>query len=205
MSFNPAQARHFVDLIQQRAERHPERLALHCIADGDGAVTDYSFADLDIRARAVAGCLQSRCIPGDRALILLNTGIDYVSAFFGCLYAGVIAVPAYPPESQMPQHLTRVESIMRDARPRVVLSAAALHARLAPALAGLMSGGEPVAAIAVDTIEAGLAAHWRMPTLAADSLALLQYTSGSTASPKGVMVGHDNLLANQRAIKHGFG
>ncbi|WP_033411696.1 condensation domain-containing protein, partial [Methylosarcina fibrata] len=204
MTFNPAHSQNFVDLLVRRAERHPERIALHCIADGDGAVLSYGFADLDRRARAVAAHLQTVCAPGDRALILLHSGIDYVAAFFGCLYAGVIAVPAYPPESQAPQHLKRVASILHDAQPKLVLSHTALLDSVNAALATRCVSQRP-AAIAVDQIDNAEAAAWRMPVIARDALAFLQYTSGSTASPKGVMVGHDNLLANQRAIKHGFG
>ncbi|MGY6278213.1 AMP-binding protein, partial [Methylomonas sp. MgM2] len=204
MIINPAHAQNFVDLLVRRTEMHPERIALHCIADGAGEVSSYSFADLDRRARAVAAHLQTVCAPGDRALILLHSGIDYVGAFFGCLYAGVIAVPAYPPESQAPQNLKRVASILRDAQPKRVLSHTALLDGVNAALETLCVSERPLA-LAVDRIDSAEADTWRTPVIARDTLAFLQYTSGSTANPKGVMVGHDNLLANQRAIKHGFG
>ncbi|MBL1265170.1 AMP-binding protein, partial [Methylomicrobium sp. RS1] len=204
MTFNPAHANHFVDLLLQRAEQHPERTALHCIADTADGAGSYSFADLDGRARAIAALLQQTVVPGERALIVLHTGIDYVSAFFGCLYAGVIAVPAYPPESQAPHHLKRVASILADAKPAAILTAGPLLNTLNQALESIASA-ERQLVIAVDTVEAGLASAWRMPNIAKDAIAFLQYTSGSTAHPKGVIVGHDNLLANQRAIKHGFG
>ncbi|MBN3815030.1 AMP-binding protein, partial [Paraburkholderia sp. Ac-20347] len=129
--------------------------------------------------------------------------LDYVSAFFGCLYAGVVAVPVYPPESKREQHLARLRGIARDAGVRYVLTTAALHERHADAWAMLAPGADVVA---VDTLDArdtpsGAPLH----PVRADDLAFLQYTSGSTGSPKGVMVSHGNLLANEIAIQAGLG
>ncbi|MDO9103968.1 MAG: AMP-binding protein, partial [Methylovulum sp.] len=203
MTFNPAQANHFVELLTQRAAIHPQRTALHCLGDAPSDNGSYSFAELDSRARAMAAQLQQTASNGDRALILLHSSIDYVSAFFGCLYAGVIAVPAYPPESMTAQHIKRVASILDNAKPTVILTHSSLVESITRTLAA-MPGIQSPQILVVDSVDVRLADDWRMPIIANDGIAFLQYTSGSTATPKGVKVGHDNLLANQRAIKQGF-
>ncbi|BBL77217.1 hypothetical protein MishRS11D_43150 (plasmid) [Methylomagnum ishizawai] len=198
----PSHANHFVELLRWRADAHPERTALYCL-DGDGAALQHRYADLDLRARAVAARLQAAVAPGERAVILLPSGAGYVEAFLGCLYAGVIAVPAYPPESPRPQHVRRLAAILADARPRVVLTAAALLDTLRPALADAAAGDAPEF-IAVDAIASEWAGAWRDFAPRPEAIAFLQYTSGSTATPKGVMVGHANLMANEQAIQRRF-
>ncbi|SMF97469.1 non-ribosomal peptide synthase domain TIGR01720/amino acid adenylation domain-containing protein [Methylomagnum ishizawai] len=198
----PSHANHFVELLRWRAESHPERTALYCL-DGDGAALQHRYADLDLRARAVAARLQAIAAPGERAVILLPSGAGYVEAFLGCLYAGVIAVPAYPPESLRPQPVRRLAAILADARPRVVLTATALLDTLRPALADAAAGAAPEF-IAVDAIADELAEAWRDFAPRPETIAFLQYTSGSTATPKGVMVAHANLMANEQAIQRRF-
>ncbi|MBH3428630.1 non-ribosomal peptide synthetase [Pseudomonas alkylphenolica] len=192
-----------VQALVQRAAHSPDRVALRFLADDplDEAVLTYQ--DLDTRARAIAAALQARTQVGDRAILLFQSGPDYVAAFFACLYAGVIAVPAYPPESSRRHHQERLLSIIDDAEPRLLLTTGALRASL-QALEVLAEDGAP-ALLAVDELEASLAAAWRMPALQADDIAFLQYTSGSTALPKGVQVSHGNLVANEVLIRHGFG
>jgi amino acid adenylation domain-containing protein/non-ribosomal peptide synthase protein (TIGR01720 family) len=200
---NPATENTFVELLTKRADIHPDRIALRFLGD-DIAPVCRSYADLDLRARAVAARLQASLACGERAIILLPSGAEYVDAFLGCLYAAVVAVPAFPPESARPQHLNRLFSIVRDSAPRVVLTQQSLVALVSAALAELAPDAVPEI-IAVDGIDSSVASSWRMPALKTGALAFLQYTSGSTAAPKGVMVGHDNLMANERAIQRSFG
>ncbi len=146
--------------------------------------------------------LASLGLAGERALLVYSPGLEFVSAFFGCLYAGVIAVPAHPPRPNRPA--TRLGAIAADARPRAVLTSARLlpeSARWASEVSGL----EALDRVATDAIEDGLAADWRHPGVSATDLAFLQYTSGSTATPKGVMVSHANLVANSAQIRSCFG
>ncbi|WJM95380.1 non-ribosomal peptide synthase/polyketide synthase [Pseudomonas defluvii] len=194
----------FVERLQYLAERQPTRTALRWLVDGDETSQTCSFAQLDVRARTVGAALQGSAGAGERAVLLFPSGLDYVGAFFGCLYAGCVAVPAYPPESLKPQHLERLLAIIGDAEPRFILTDSALLPGLQalqrdlPALAG-------IELMAVDVLASALASLWQPPCIDPDGLAFLQYTSGSTSTPKGVMVGHDNLIANAWAIRSGFG
>ena len=145
--------------------------------------------------------LQEQGATGERVLVLLPSSLEYVAAFFGCLYAGAVAIPAYPPRRN--QHLDRIESIVADARPVIALVTAASVGpltRLAadvPTFAGLRW-------LAVDEIPDDAASDWKQPVVRADTLAFLQYTSGSTRSPRGVMISHRNMLHNSSIIARTF-
>jgi acyl-CoA synthetase (AMP-forming)/AMP-acid ligase II len=189
--------RTLVDLVRQRADQFGDRTAYTFLADGEREDARLSYAELDTRARAIAVMLRDCGVArGERALLIYPPGLDFIPAFFGCLYAGVIAVPSYPPQpAQLSRTLPRLLGILADAEPSIVLStsgierAAAALRRQAPALGNTTW-------LATDTLEAFEAGEWREPTIDRDQLAFLQYTSGSTAAPKGVMVSHANLLHN---------
>ncbi|HEY2157836.1 MAG TPA: fatty acyl-AMP ligase, partial [Isosphaeraceae bacterium] len=171
-------------------------------ADGDGPADAISYGALDLRARAIAARLTSLGLAGERALLVYSPGLEFVSAFFGCLYAGVIAVPAHPPRPNRPA--ARLGAIAADARPRAVLTSARLlpeSARWAAEVNGL----EALDRVATDAVGDDDAAAWHHPGAGPNDLAFLQYTSGSTASPKGVMVSHANLVANSAQIRSCFG
>ena len=187
----------FVDLLQQRAGLHPDRLAFSFLQDGDSETVRLSYADLDRRARAIAAALQARGLSGQRALLLYNPGLDFVAGFFGCLYADVTAVPAYPPRSA--QLLTRLAAIIRDADVAVALTTEESREGIQTRLQEL-GGPVPQELIATDTLPDEAAADWRPIAIAPEELAFLQYTSGSTGDPKGVMVSHANLIDNSRLI-----
>ncbi|PRD26217.1 UNVERIFIED_CONTAM: lgrB [Trichonephila clavipes] len=193
-----------VQALRRRAEQAPERLALRFLAEDDGEGVLLSYAELDQRARTIAAALQARAGFGERAVLLFPSGPDYVAAFFGCLYAGVIAVPAYPPESARPHHQQRLLSIVADAEPRLILTTADLREPLLQMNAQLSSSSAPQL-LCVDQLDPAGAEAWREPALRPEHIAFLQYTSGSTALPKGVQVSHGNLVANEMLIRRGFG
>ena len=192
-----------VDLLRQRAEEGPERMAYRFLADGEVEEDALTYGELDRRARALGAFLQESGATGERALLLYPPGLEFVTAFLGCLYGGVVAVPAYPPRTHRPD--ARLQAIAADARPLLALTTPALRDRAAgfathnPALAG-------VRWVATAELDHGLAEKWRPAAdLGPDSLAFLQYTSGSTATPKGVMVRHGNLMHNEGMIQAAFG
>ncbi|WP_443696161.1 condensation domain-containing protein, partial [Pseudomonas sp.] len=184
--------------LQRRAAQTPDQIALRFLAESAEHSEVLSYRDLDLRARTVAAALQANADLGDRAVLLFPSGADYVAAFFGCLYAGVIAVPAYPPESSRRHHQARLLSIIADAEPRLLLTIASLGDGLAQ-----IENAPPV--LTVDTLDSALAERWVAADVQPDDIAFLQYTSGSTALPKGVQVSHGNLVANEVLIRRGFG
>ncbi len=175
-----------VQALRRWAAVYPDRVAYRFLEDGEEEGAALTYAELDRRARALAAFLRREGGAGERALLLFPPGLDFVVSFLGCLYAGTVAVPAYPPRANRPD--SRLQAIARDARPRFALTTPALHAR-----AALLTGKNPELAgvcwIDVEEIDPTLAESWEPgPELTAEGLAFLQYTSGSTATPKGVVV-----------------
>ena len=187
------------DLLRLRALHQPDRRAYTFLSDGETKEVHLTYGELDLQARAVAARLQALASPGERALLLYPPGLQYAAAFFGCLYAGIVAVPVYPPRPNRPD--PRFLAILSDARARVVLTTSAIL----PNAERLLQGDAPVLWLATDGLNGDSAARWRDPGVGPDDLAFLQYTSGSTSSPKGVRVAHGNLLHNEALIGRAFG
>lgn len=183
-----------VAVLSAMAHTQPDATAYTFLHDGQTPGEPLTYGELDRQARAIAAHLQDRGATGERVLLLFPTGPEYVAAFFGCLYAGAIALP-----TQLPMKLRnwgRVQSIVADARPKLALATAETLAQLqaAPPTPGLE--WEPS-----DTWAQSGEDSWHLPELGPGTLAFLQYTSGSTSLPKGVMVSHGNLLHNLEMIK----
>nr|APD71901.1 non-ribosomal peptide synthetase 2 [Streptomyces sp.] len=187
--------RSLVDLLRSRAAEQPDRRAFVFLGSDGEEESHLTYAQLDHRARLVAVTLRERSEPGDRVLILHPPGEAYLTSFFGCLYAGVIAVPAYPPQ---PRNLARLRAVVADSSPVAALTGDRLMASVerrfpdAPELRAVT--WLPTGALNGDP------GRWTDPRAGSGSLAFLQYTSGSTAAPKGVMVTHGNLLQNSAQI-----
>jgi amino acid adenylation domain-containing protein len=191
-----------VELLRARATQKPEHRVYTFLADGEHVTACLTFAELDCRARAVAALLQREGLSGERALLLFPSGLDFIVALFGCFYAGTLAVPAYPPRSA--HAFGKVQAILSDARARAILADSSSLLRARRWLEQSQTCGH-VRLLATDDLKADQAAQWREPTVGADTPALLQYTSGSTAAPKGVVVSHGNLLHNEKLIRAAFG
>lgn len=182
--------------LEEQVARRPSQLACRFLRD-DGSSAEWTYADLRRRWAAVGAALAERCRPGDRALLLLPQSLNFAAAFFGCLASGVIAVPAYPPRPRRPS--PRLERIIADCGVSLVITdratRAVLDAGLAhwPQLAAL-----PM--LVVDDVPDSSADGFRYRDGAAGAPAFLQYTSGSTGDPKGVMVTDRNLVENVRMI-----
>ncbi len=191
---------HFTDLLHHKATEQAEKVLFRFLADGENESESLTYQELDYRARKIAAYLQSLGCKKERVLLIYQPSLDYIAAFFGCLYAGVIAVPAYPP--RINRSLDRLQSIVDDAQATIALTTSILLESIKGRI--LLSGEKVIHCIATDTLEAGIAQDWQCPDINTGDLAFLQYTSGSTGIPKGVMVSHGNLLHNSHLINLAF-
>jgi amino acid adenylation domain-containing protein len=186
-----------VGLLRSQAEQFPNKTALRFLGDRDDEAVCLTFAEVERSARTVAAQLQAVGAAGERALVLHPPGLPYISALLGCFYAGVIAVPAYPPRFN--RSMGRLRDIVIDARARFALTTNAAIDKIER-----FTDAEPILSaltwIATDMLDESLAQTWTAPTLDASSIAFLQYTSGSTSAPKGVVLSHGNLVANIEGI-----
>jgi 8-amino-7-oxononanoate synthase len=189
-----------VELLRLRAELSADRVVYRFLPGDQKPEQGITYDALDRRARSLAVRIRETASPGSRALLLVPPGLDYVAAYFGCLYAGVIAVPAYPPNPRRPD--PRIPSIARDCEPEVALTSATLLSRLDQ----WRGGDEQLAALRWIAADESLdcASDWRDPAVSAEDIAMLQYTSGSTSAPKGVILSHRNLLHNLSLIRAAF-
>ncbi|MGW8781220.1 amino acid adenylation domain-containing protein [Streptomyces sp. NPDC055796] len=191
------------DVLSGTAQERPHATAFRFHSEEPGEPERLDWAGLDARARAVAAHLADLGLAGRSAVLLFPAGLDYVAAFFGCLYAGVVAVPAYPP-SRNARSTERLAAIVRDSGADTALTTAVIRDRLAPRLASA-DGVPPLRLVATDAMSAEDAPAWRAPRIGEDATAFLQYTSGSTSTPRGVVLSHGNLLHNTAMIGRVFG
>ncbi len=189
-----------VEALRAWADRTPDALAFSWLTDGVEDGPRVSYAELDREARAVAVALRDAVEPGDRALLVFAPGLEFVAGFFGCLYAGLVPVPVYPPRlDRLAQGWQALAAVADDCGPRVLLTggSAADHV-----VAG--AGRLSARCVVTDGVDRAAAGRWRETPVEPESVALLQYTSGSTAAPKGVMVTHRSLMHNQAMIRAAF-
>ena len=196
-----------VDLLRYRATHQPEKIAYTFLKEGETLGDSLTYQQLDLQAKAIAAQLQSLLVKDSRVLLLYpyNAGLEFTAAFFGCLYGGIIAVNTNPPRSQ--QSWVSIQQRVIASQASMVLttkdflakfsSQLAKHSQIVPQLAQLTW-------LATDELSNSIASAWREPQLTKNSLAFLQYTSGSTGLPKGVMVTHENLLHNSALIYASF-
>src|SRR5688500_12880049 len=189
-----------VDLLRLRAEASPERVVYRFLPGDNKAEQRITYGQLDQRARSIAARGRETAPKGARALLLIPAGLDYVASYLACLYAGVIAVPAYPPNPR--RFDPRIPSIVADCEPSVALTTSALLARLD----SWRGGDARLGALRWIAADATVEPHREAGRTIGDAdIAMLQYPCGSTASPKGVTLTHRNLLHNLRLIRSAFG
>ncbi len=198
---NIIKANTLIDILQYRATNQRERIAYIFLVDGETETTSLTYWQLQQQSKAIAAALQSHYSPGEVALLLYPPSLEYITAFFGCLMAGIIAIPVYPPRPN--RSIQRLQGIMADTHAKVALTTQSVLANLERSFSHTPEL-ETMNWLATDSLDVDLAEKWQSPNINRDTIAFLQYTSGSTATPKGVMITHHNLLSNLTAIYQYF-
>lgn len=193
------QATTLADILRWRASHQPDQRAYTFLKDGEIEGDSFTYAQLDREARRIATALRKQAEVGDRALLLYQPGLEYIAAFFGCLYAGVIAVPAYPPSSN--RSFLRIQAIAADAQARIALTSSSLLSKTR----STQSLPATFQWMATNVLDEQAEEVGHSDTSTGEVLAFLQYTSGSTGTPKGVMVSHVNLMHNLSMMRERWG
>ncbi|CAH9050249.1 Polyketide synthase PksJ [Pseudoalteromonas holothuriae] len=179
----------------------PDKKAYIYLNDGENEGGSLTYKALYEQAHAMASNIMEQCEPGDRVLLLLPQGLDYIKSFFACTFCGVIAVPAYPPHSAK-HSFERIRAILRDCRPKVIITCPELRDKFSSPIFEPLQQEFDCKIAYVDQLCTDV--ENPLPQVSGDAIAFLQYTSGSTGEPKGVMVTHHNLIENERLIKQAF-
>lgn len=191
-----------VDIARYWCDQQGEEVAYR-FTDGEQADTHFTYLELTRRAQAIAANLQQAGLSGERVLLLYpaDSALEFAAGFFGCLFAGCTAVPAFPPRRN--RNMGRILAITDDAHAAAAMTVADCYDRIG----GMVAEQPSLSAlhwVSTDTVPDALADQWQTTSIASDDLAVLQYTSGSTGTPKGVMLTHENLFRNSEYIAHAF-
>jgi len=198
----PGDAPSIIQVIRSHAVHQPDKTALILLAAGEEETGRLTYGELDRRARSLAGRLQSAGLPGERVLLPMPTCLEYAVGMLGCLYARAIPVPVYPPGNR--RHAERLSGIVADCAARLALTTTAKLDALRARFDQLASESAGFDLWAVDQ-PADDDPAWTEPEFAAADVAYLQYTSGSTAEPRGVMITHGSLMSQVALFSEGFG
>lgn len=191
-----------VDLLSYRAIHQPHQNAYTFLDNRETERGSITYQQLELQAQSIAAYLQLLGVSGERILLLYQPSLEFITAFLGCLYAKVLPIPVDLPRRN--QKMNRLKAITRDAQATAVLTTADTF----DLIKQRSSEEEELAflqCIATDNLSSTLAQSWQPPKITNDTTAFLQYTSGSTGVPKGVMVSHGNLLHNEYIIQNAFG
>ncbi len=197
--------RTLVDYVEENTRTSAGTLAYRYLdysTSRDGEVHELTWEEFGLRTRAIAARLQQVTEPGDRVAVLAPQGLDYVISFFAAMFAGAIAVPLFDPDE--PGHGDRLEAVLGDCKPAAILTATRSAAGVRKLFRHLPAKERP-RIIAVDAIPDDVAETWIKPEVTLDSIAYLQYTSGSTRTPAGVEITHRGVLTNAAQMAEGIG
>jgi acyl-CoA synthetase (AMP-forming)/AMP-acid ligase II len=185
-----------VHALESLSSQIPTDIAYTFLPEGEDEELNITFRELEMRAKAVAARLQELAHQGDRAALVYESSLEYIVALVGCFYAGIVAVPVYPPDPMRIRRTgARLRAILQDSQSNIVLTSSNEAQRFG---SYLEQAGHVVV---TDEIAAEDGIDYRRPEIGPDTLALLQYTSGSTGRPRGVMLTHSNLMFNFEHIK----
>ena len=190
-----------VEMLRYRCHTQHDDLAFLYLANGETDEIPLTYFELDRRARAIGAWLQERKLTGKRVLLLYPPGVDFIAAFFGCLYAGAVAVPVYPPRRN--RSMQRIGAVVQSADASAALTTDDVLERVKSIIGETPELAKLTWHASNDMPEA-IEDNWQLPDVSEHTLAFLQYTSGSTGMPKGVMLSHGNLLHNSRLISFAF-
>lgn len=199
--FSPPET-NFVDRLRYWKDAKANDLAVRFLQDGENKELNLTYSKLDERARAIGAKLTAMNMRGQRALLLYQSGLEFIEAFFGCHYAGVIPVPAFPPRRN--RNMGRIDAISRDAQAALALTSQDVLERIDRATLTDSPSLQRATWLATDTVSSELAGDWVHPRLTPQDIALIQYTSGSTGTPKGVVLTQFNVMANCKMITEAF-
>ncbi len=192
--------KNLIEILSHWAVEQGSKIAYTYLHDDGVRTENITYKQLFAKVQVIGNQLINRKISGERALLLYPSGLDYIGAFLGCLYAGVVAVPVYPPRKN--RSIERILAIIADAKPAITLSTTDIGSDSEKKIKE--AGIEHLAWLTTDAMIFPAEPVWETPLIDLQSLAFLQYTSGSTGTPKGVMVSHANLMHNQQMIQQAF-
>ena len=190
-----------LSILDQRASQNPEKLAYIFLKDRENQEQKITYQQLSQISKRIATRLQSLIPPGARALLLYPQGLDFITAFLGCLSAGIIAVPAYPPKRN--QKISRLIAIIENSQPQIILTTSSLLENIQLKIKDFLEFSV-TQFLATDNLNNDEDFEFHLPDISGNTLAFLQYTSGSTGSPKGVMISHHNIAHNSVYIQKAF-
>jgi len=190
-----------LSILEQRVSQTPEKLAYIFLKDRENQEQTITYHQLSQISKRIAVKLQSLIPPGARALLLYPQGLEFIAAFLGCLSARIIAVPAYPPKRN--QKISRLIAIIENSQPQIILTTSSLLENIQLKIKDFLDLSL-TQFLATDNLNNAEDFEFYLPDISGNTLAFLQYTSGSTGSPKGVMISHDNIAHNSVYIQKAF-
>ena len=190
-----------IDILLWRAKNQPDRIAYTFLKDGETNEQNLTYSQVLSQVQSVAHRLQKEGLEGERAILLLPSCLEYITAFLGCLYAGVIAVPAFPPDpTRLKVTLPKLQGVINDSQAKVILTNKKIMT-FSPLFLNQAPEIKKLKWIEIESVTKGKKTFCESYNISSDDIALLQYTSGSTSSPKGVILTHGNLMHNEMMLK----